>query len=161
MGVPDHNCVARAVEAAERECTIKFVQCLSKDLRPGGRTRMEVGVLLQIMRDDLEDQVPVRPAFRVVSELQELFKEFIRRSQVEITGQEQCPAQAARIVHERMAGGFLVPSIGCIAQMSQQEPAIETRRSGAPPEQVGQRVLRSGGPFHAVGREARFRREVQ
>ena len=45
--------------------------------------------------------------------------------------------------------------------MSQQKSAVESRRPGAPSEQVGQRVFRGGGTFHAVGRETGFRIEIQ
>ena len=161
MGVPDHESIARAVDAAEGERAVEAVQRLSENLRPVRRTGVKIGVLFQIMRDDLEDQIAVRAALRMVSQAQELFEEFVRAREVEIAREQKRPAQAVRIVHERVAGGFLVPSVRRIAQMSQQEPAVESRRPGAPSEQIGQRVFRGGGTFHTVGRQTGFRVEIQ
>ena len=68
MGVPDRKSIARAVEAAERERAVKAVQCLPQDLRPVRRTGVKIGVLFQIVRDDLENQVAVRLALRMMAQ---------------------------------------------------------------------------------------------
>ena len=84
MRVPDGEGVAQTVEAAEGERAVELVQRLPEDLRPVGRARMQVRVLLQIMRDGLEDQVAVRPALRMMPQLQELFKKVVRGRKVEV-----------------------------------------------------------------------------
>ena len=130
--IADHERLPFSVHAAERKSAVQLAQRLVQDLLPRRRSRMQIRILFQIMGDHLRDQIPVRPARRMMPGLTEPLEEFTGIGQIEIAGQQQGPPQTAGFVHERMAGGNRMAAVGGIAQMPQQDLAVEFAAARAP-----------------------------
>ena len=120
IGVADRKGVAGAVYSAEGKSSVESAERLSQHFLPVGRTGVEIGILLRVVRDRLGDDVAVGAARRVMSARDETVEKRTGIGQIEIARDQHRPAQAIGFVDKGVTGTDLVTTVSGVTQVPQE-----------------------------------------